>query len=120
MDTEIIQAEGTEILTEEQKQIVNRLLNEYYKRIKQQLKNLTSLEFHLKEYKKDGKGKKFSIHIKAIAPTTIFEGDASDWDLARTTHKALNKIMNEIEHKFHLNNHHFQIRKPQKRNSRKN
>ena len=52
----IIHASGTELLTEKQKQLINRLLNEYYKRIQRQLKNQVSIEFHVKTYEHADKG----------------------------------------------------------------
>lgn len=107
----IIHAKGVKILNEKQKQLVNRLLNEYYKKIQRQLKNETSFEVHVKNYEKEGKAKKFSINIKAVAPTRIFEANASDWDLARAVHKVLNKILNEIEHRLHASEQHSKVRK---------
>jgi hypothetical protein len=120
----IIHAKGVEELTEKETQLVNRLLNEYYVRIQRQLKNFTSMEFHVKEYEKAGKGrqkmeesekkkkKKFSIHIR-IDANKVFESDYADWDLARAIHKALNKLMNQIEHEFHVSDQHDKFRKPQ-------
>ena len=120
----IIHAKGVEQLTEKETQLVNRLLNEYYTRIQRQLKNFTSMEFHVKEYEKAGKGKKkmedsekkkkkkFSIHIR-VDSTKVFEADYTDWDLARAIHKTLNKLMNQIEHQFHVSDQHDKSRKPQ-------
>lgn len=118
---EAISVRGIENLSEEQKKLVDKLLEEYYNRIQRQLKNITSLEVYIKEYKivgKENKEKKFSIHIRVMSSTKNFEGDASDWDLAKTLHKALNKIMNEIEHRFHPSEQHSSIRRPQKERPR--
>jgi len=115
----IIYGSGINQLTEKEKSLVNRLLNEYYLRIQRQLKNLTFLEFNTKEYEKTGKGKieknkakKYSVHVK-IFSTRVFEADYADWDLARAVHKVMNKLMNEIEHKFHASEQHLKIRRPQ-------
>jgi len=119
----IIHAAGVEELSEKEKQLVNRLLNEYYPRIQRQLKNLTFLEFHVKEYEKSGKGetklgketnkrKKYSIHVR-IDANKVYEADYSDWDLARAIHKTLNKIMNKIEHELHSSDQHDRLRRPQ-------
>jgi len=119
---EAISVRGIEDLSEEQKKIVDKLFNEYYNKIQRQLKNITSLEVHIKNYEsagKENKEKKFSIHIRVMSSTKNFEGDASDWDLARTLHKALNKIMNEIEHRFHPSEQHEGVRSPQKLRQRK-
>ena len=102
----IIHAAGIDTLNEKQKQLVNRLLNEYYKKVQRQLKNEVFFEFHIKNYEKDGKSKKFSIQIKVVVGIQVFEAKASDWDLARTIHKVMNKVMNEIEHKLHVSDQH--------------
>ncbi|MEK6873024.1 MAG: hypothetical protein AABW90_03355 [Nanoarchaeota archaeon] len=114
----VIHATGIDKLTEKEKQLVDRLLNEYYVRIQRQLKNLVSLEFNIKEYKKTGerwltKKKKFSVHIR-INSDKVYEADYGDWDLARTIHKVMNKLINEIEHKQHHSDQHFKIRNLQK------
>lgn len=98
---EPIQIKGVDILTEKEKRLVNKLLNEYYPKIKRQLKNVTSLNVHIKEYKKEGKRKKYSVNVKAMTATKIFEANACDWDFARTMHKVLNKIQIEIKGRFH-------------------
>lgn len=101
MAEEVIQFIGVNELSEDEQLIVNTLATEYYGKIKRALKNLTSMAVHVKTYKKEGAKKKFSINIRAIAPTGIFESKmAADWDLARTLHKAFKNIEHEIEHKL--------------------
>ena len=110
----IIKITGIEKLTEKEKQIVNKLVERYYPKIKRQLKDKFFLEIHIKEYElgKLSKRKKYSVHIK-IAGEKFFEADYGDWDLARTIHKVMNKLMNEIEHEYHVLNQHSEIRKSQ-------
>ena len=76
-------------------------------KIKTYLHNLTSVAVHIKTQKdeadkgKEKKRKKFSIKVRVLAPTHVFESKhASDWDLARTLHKAFKNIEHEIEHKL--------------------
>lgn len=104
---EVIQFIGVADLDEAEQEIVKRLSTEYYEKIKIALHNLTSMAVHVKTQKDDadeGKEKsrkKFSIKVRAIAPTHVFESaHASDWDLARTLHKAFKNIEHEIEHKL--------------------
>lgn len=106
----IIHAANVEVLTERQKQIVNRLLNEYYRKIKRQLKNEVFFEVHIKVHEKEGKRKKFNIHVDVVNAIR-FGATADDWDLARAVHKVLNKIMNEIEHGLHSSDQHGKIKK---------
>ena len=98
---EAIEVKGAEFLTEKEKALSNKILNEYYVRIQRQLKNMASLRLHVKEYQKEGKRRKYSMRVEAIAPTRKFEANSFDWDFARALHKVLNKLRNEIEHKLH-------------------
>jgi ribosome-associated translation inhibitor RaiA len=91
---------GTELLGEKDRETANTLLNEYYPKIKRMLKNEISLRVHLKEANVMGKKIRYTLNAKVIAPTQILETSATDWDLARTIHKAMEKIETEIEHKF--------------------
>jgi len=103
---EPIQVIGTELLNDGEKDTANKLANEYYKKIFRELKNVTSITVHIKAHTKGGKRKKFDLRVKAIAPTSIFEAQESDWDLARTFHKVFRNIKREIEHKLHTDSQH--------------
>lgn len=101
MKEEIIQFIGVKDLKPEEQEMVKILSAEYYGKIKRSLKNLTSMAIHIKTHHNEGTKKKFSIHVRVIAPTRMIESDkASDWDLARTLHKAFKNIEREIEHIF--------------------
>lgn len=104
MEKEVIQFIGVKELSPEEQTIVNTLSTEYYQKIKRSLKNLTSLVVHIKSYEKSGKEekkKKYSVHIRAIAPTHMIESKrAADWDLARTLHKSFKNVEHEIEHRL--------------------
>ena len=108
---EQIEIKGIDILTEQEKRLANKLLNEYFPKIERQIKNIISLKVHIKEYKKQGKRKKYSINIKIINSTDIFEANANDWDFARTMHKVLNKIKHEIEDRLHSSEQHVKTKK---------
>ena len=100
MDQEIIQFIGVKDLDEPEQALVNKLATEHHAKIKRALRNITSLVVHIKQYSKTGKEHKYSIHVRAIAPTRIFESTASEWDLAKSLHKAFNEIEHEIQHKL--------------------
>jgi hypothetical protein len=115
---EEIQYIGADQLTEGEKDTLNKLSAEYYDKIKRMLKNEVSVVIQIKEYKKAApkkkeelgeyqkqKRKKYALHIKVVAPTTIFEEKhAADWDFARTLHKAFKNLEREIQHKLHTDN----------------
>ena len=108
---EPIQLKGIENLTDEEKKLFDKLLNEYYPKIQRKLKSIIFLQIHVKEYKKEGKRKKFSINVKVINGTEVFEANAHNWDFARTMHKVLNKIETEIEDRFHSSEQHPKAKK---------
>lgn len=96
-----IQTKGLQNLSDKEREIANNLLNEYYPKIQRRIKNIMALLVNFKEYKKEGKQKKYSINVKVKFPGGIFEINATDWELKRTLHKALNKIQEKIEHRLH-------------------
>jgi len=108
MEYEVIQFIGVKKLPPEDQALVHALSTEYYPKIKRSLKNLTSLAVHVKEYKKAGRRHKYSIHVRVLAPTQIFESTkAADWDLRRTLHKAFKDVEREIQHQLHTDDQRF-------------
>ncbi len=97
---EPIQITGIDEISEEDKDLVNTLANEYYAKIQRSLKNITSITLHIKQHSKGGKRKKSDIRVKVIAPTRIFEAQESDWDLARTLHRVFKNIERQLEHRL--------------------
>ncbi len=97
---EKIQIIGVEKLEDEEKGVFNKLVNDYYKKIQRELKNITTLTIHIKAHSKGGKAKKYDLRIKAIAPTRIFEAQESDWDLARTLHRVFRNMIRQIQHRL--------------------
>lgn len=97
---------GIKQLDEFEREIVNKLANRYYDKIKRTIKNTTSIILALKVHSKGGTKKKYSFKVKVVAPTRIFEASSSDWDLARTLHEVFNALQNEIKHKLHTDNQH--------------
>lgn len=97
---EPIQIIGIDEISEEERDIVNRLSNEYYSKISRSLKNDISIKLHVKQHSKEGKRHKSDIRVKLNAPTRVFEAQESDWDLARTIHRVFNNIERQIQHRF--------------------
>jgi len=98
---EKIEVIGIDNLTEEEKNTANNLLKGYIPKIERLVKNNILIKMHVKEHKKDGKGKKYSLHFEVIFAGKMLNSDAWDYDLSRTIHKAMKKIETEAEHKFH-------------------
>ena len=102
-DIEIINIEN---LNGKERKIATKLSNEYYSKIQRLIKTPLSLRIHIKEYEKEGKRKKYSINIEAVGSGKEFDSSSWDWDFARAIHKAMIKIENEIEHRFHSSEQH--------------
>jgi len=107
---EAIQYKGLDLVNQENRPLLDKLSSKYYEKIKRSLHNEYSLVIHIKKYegKGGGEGKekeqvKYSIAVRAVAPTRIFEASAADWDFARTLHKVFKDIEQEIEHHFKKN-----------------
>ncbi|MDO8642751.1 MAG: hypothetical protein Q7R76_04155 [Candidatus Woesearchaeota archaeon] len=98
---EQIQYSGLHDVEEGDRRILDKLSAEYYDKIARELKNETALQVHIKSYKKIGKPK-FSIHVKAIAPTRIFVSTkAHDFDFATCLHMAFRDLETQIHHRLH-------------------
>jgi ribosome-associated translation inhibitor RaiA len=97
---EEIQIIGIDEIGDEDKDIVNKLANEYYEKLKRAIKNEISVRIHIKEHSKAGKRHKSDIRVQLIAPTRRFDAQESDWDLARTLHKVFENIERQLQHKL--------------------
>lgn len=96
----IIIYKGLKNLKREEKDNLKLIVDRNYEKIHRLFKNnITNLVIHTKTYG-EGKARKFSIHLKAEAPTKIFATEVSDRDLKRATRKALDNIINKIKHTF--------------------
>ncbi len=98
---EAIQYSGLHEIDASQRRVLDKLSAEYYDKIARELKNVTSLQVHIKTYKKIGKPK-FSIHAKAVAPTRIFASTkAHDFDFHACLHMAFRDLETQIRHRLH-------------------
>ena len=89
-----------QIQDDNEKEVIEKLAQEYYDKIARAIKNDISMNMHLKTYSKGGKQKEWEIKAKIAGPTKIFESKETDWDLARTLHKVFKSIERQIEHRF--------------------
>lgn len=119
---EIIQFIGVNKLEPAEQDAVMTLSEEYYGKIKRQIKNRMSLVVHVKTYKKQGSKVKYALHTRLIAPTRIFESCKShDWDLSRALHKSFKDLISELKHSFHTDEQSGHSRKesrPKKKSAR--
>lgn len=118
MEIKLILEKGISELDENERLIFDKLSSEYSNKIERQLKTVNLIEVLIKNYGKGGKSKKYSIHVKVFSNTRNFDAGADDWDFARTLHKAFIKVINEIEHEFHVSNKGNDFRRLQRRRIR--
>ena len=108
---EPIQIIGIKDLDEMEVEAVNRLANRYFGKIQREIKKINSVAIHIKSYEKEGRGKKYSIHVKVMAPTRIFTSTKTfDWDLNKALHKSFRDVIREIKHRLHTDDQHRKVR----------
>ena len=92
---------GFDILNEEEKNSFDRLSENYLKKLERQIKNLSSISFHLKDSSKEGKRNNYSLHAKIIASKN-FEASSTGWVFSEVVHKVFKKLEEEIERTFRV------------------
>ena len=108
---EPIQIIGIKDLDEMEIESVNRLANRYYGKIQREIKNITSLTVHIKGYEKEGRQKKYSVHVKVIAPARIFASTKTfDWNLEKALHGSFKDVIRELQHRLHTDDQHKKVR----------
>ncbi|MBN1644892.1 hypothetical protein JW851_02540 [Candidatus Woesearchaeota archaeon] len=102
-DSDILQFVGLKTLEPMEQELVQRISTENFEKIRRMLKNITKVKVQIKTYEKQGKRKKYSIHLQARAPGGPLDVDrAQDFDLARAIHKGFADLKGLIEHRMHL------------------
>ena len=96
----IIQYTGLRALEAIDQETVKNLSDRYLGKITQQIKNVTKVVYHIKQYRKSGKASKYSVRLRVIAPTHIFESSATEWELPKVTHMVYKEIINQIKRKL--------------------
>lgn len=109
---EPIQIIGIKDLDDMEIDAVSRLANRYYPKIQREFKDETSLVIHVKSYEKEGRQRKYSVHVKVIAPTRkIVSTKAFDWDINKAFHKAFKYIIHRLHHSLHTDEQHKRARR---------
>ncbi len=99
---EVIQFVGVSDLSSEEQATINTITTEQFEKIKRELHNITNMTVHVKCYQKGGDKKKYSMHVKVVAPTHVFDSsNADDWELPRAIRKAFDDVLHQIQHRLH-------------------
>lgn len=101
---DIVRYAGIEVLSSEEKRILDKLSAEYFEKLKRSIKNIAEVIIHVKAYKEEGKRKKFSIDVRVNSPMlkTLTSTRSHDWDFSRAIHKAFHDIESQLATRMHL------------------
>ncbi len=92
---------GAENLDSDDKLVLDKLINEYYEKINRHLGSKPEVfEIHLKCHKKEGNTKRYNIEVRFSTGKFRFGTGADEYKLADAIHRAMEKLMSEIEHKI--------------------
>ncbi len=104
---EPIQIIGIKDLDHMEVEAVNRIINRHYGKIQREIKNIVSVVVLIKSYEKEGRQRKYSIHVKVTAPAKIFTSTKGiDWNLEKALHKSFEEVEKMIQHSLHTDNQH--------------
>jgi len=111
---DMVQFKGLDALTEEDRAFLDKIVPEYFEKIKRQLDNLVQIQIHFKAYNVAGKRKKYDIHIMAVAPTrNIFVSTrpahhfkSKDWIFSKSLGEAFKNLENQIKKTLHTDKSH--------------
>lgn len=107
---EPIQIIGIKDLDDMEVDAVNRTANRYFAKIQREIKKIRSISIHIKSYDKEGRQRKYSVHVKLIAPTKIFVSTKSnDWNLEIALHKSFKDLERQIQHRLHTDDQHDKV-----------
>ncbi|MBS3102996.1 hypothetical protein J4458_06165 [Candidatus Woesearchaeota archaeon] len=97
-----IQVVGIKDLDEMELEAVYRIGDRYYGKLQRAVKNMASLVVHIKSYDKEGRQRKYSVHVKLVAPARIFVSTkVHDWNLEKALHKSFQDIERQSQHRLH-------------------
>ncbi len=101
---DIVRYSGTDVLTSEEKRILDKLSAEYFEKMKRSIKNIAEVIIHIKAYEEEGRRKKFSIDLRVNSPIlkTLISTRSHDWDFSRAVHKAFHDIESQLSTRLHL------------------
>ena len=95
---------GLKSLTQEETNLLSVLTEEYVTKYERNIPDF-NLIIRIKKLSKTGDKHKYSLHARMNCPTNILVSQAFDWDFPRVIHKAMQKLGNELQHKFKTEGH---------------
>lgn len=97
-----IQFIGLNKLEDLEKDTFQTLTSKYYNKIKRIPREITSLTIHIKQHRKSHHVSRYSLHIKLVVPSKVFEVEKTEWGLTKLLHKSFNALENELLHYYEI------------------
>tara|TARA_Y100000310_G_C20668295_1_gene808840 strand:- start:2171 stop:2614 length:444 start_codon:yes stop_codon:yes gene_type:complete len=95
----ILRYVGIRSLAKLEQDKVKTLMLKYMEKLDRYFVNY-NCKIHLKTHDVEGRPN-YSFHARIFNPDFLFSAKADDWDLNKTVHKLMKKVLTEAEHKFH-------------------
>ena len=90
---------GINSLNRTESGILKKLVMGYLKQLDRSAPK-ANVRFHVKLHEIGGK-LKYSFHARLNLGKDTLSSEAADWDLRRTVHKVMKKLLTAVEHKLH-------------------
>ena len=101
-----ISYKGLEILGEIDRKLIESICEAYFKKLGNKLNTDISMGLLLKEYHLKTSNKEFSVEATLNLGSGNISADEIGWDLSKVVHRVFEKIINQVEHRFHLSDKH--------------
>lgn len=94
-----------EDLNESEKGIVNKEVSYNEPKISREV-DISKIELKIKKYHQEGNSQEYSLNLAVYIGNRKFDADHSDWELGPAIKKVFDKMLQELEHEFHLSDDH--------------
>lgn len=106
-----IEIKGLELLSETEKNELNKEIINYSEKLKWKTKTNFRLKIAIKVHSKkaddkDNKRRRYSVQAMLKGETSNFDASAEDWNFNKVCHIIFEKLLNEIEHRYHSSEQH--------------
>lgn len=99
---DILQFVGMSRLRMDERERVIELAERHYPKLKRAVKNIAQVIVHVKLHKVAGSRRKYSLHVKLVAPGHVYESNKHHgYDMTKVCLQAFDALIHEIEHRHH-------------------
>lgn len=109
--SELFEIDDSGKLSLEEREILEQAFEKYNKKIIRLVKKLECIKVKVRLTHENQDKKKYSLSLLVFLRTRNFESDSSGWSLHEAITDSFEKILNEIEHAYHISETHHAYRK---------